>query len=170
MKWLQMTVAAMLLAGISLAHAQSVEAVVAADKALKDALQKTPLSLPVVLFVKDKASGFGMYEARGSNHFKVGEPLKFYIEPLGYKYKRSGDLVTFGVSMDLRLVQKGEALFAKDNFLDVNFESHHDNAEVMLNGSLDLTGAPAGDYRIELSVRDHGSSDIAHASLPFTID
>jgi hypothetical protein len=169
MKWLFSIVALALLAAAPVAHAQNLDAVAAADKAFKDALQKTPLSLPVALFVKDKASGYGMYEARESNRFKVGEPLKFYLEPLGYKYKRSGGLVTFGVSMDLRITQNGQVLFAKDNFLDVNFDSHHDNAEVMLNGSLDLTGAAPGDYKVELDVRDHGSSDIAHASLPFTI-
>ena len=168
MKWLYLMMA--LAAGALPAQSQSADAVAAAEKAFKAALAKTPLTLPVVVFVKDKATGYGMYEARGTNHFKVGEPLKFYIEPLGYKFKHNGDRVSFGVSMDLRITQNGETLFTKDNFLDVDFDSHHDNAELMLNGSLDLTGASPGNYAIELSVRDHSSSDIAHASLPFTID
>ena len=169
MKWLYLMTALAFAAGAPAAHAQSAE-VAAAEKAYKAALAKTPLSLPVVLFVKDKATGYGMYEPRGSNHFKVGEPLKFYIEPLGYKFKHNGDRVTFGVSADLRITQNGETLFSKDNFLDIDFDSHHDNAELMLNGSLDLTGASAGNYAIELSVRDHSSSDIAHVSLPFTLE
>jgi hypothetical protein len=170
MKCLGLTIALAMTAAAPAAHAQSIEAVAAAEKAYKAALQKTPLTLPVVLFVKEKASGYGMYEARGTNHFKVGEPLKFYIEPLGCKFKHSGDKVSFGVSMDMRITQKGKTLFTKDNFLDTDFDSHHDNAELMLNASLDLTGAAAGNYEIQLLVRDHASSDVAHAELPFTID
>jgi hypothetical protein len=170
MKWLSIIAATALLAGALGARAQSVEAVAAAEKVYKAALRQTPLTLPVALFVKAKATGFGMYEARETNHFKIGEPLKFYLEPLGYKYKRNGDLVDFGVSMDLRLMRGDETLYGKDDFLDVNFESHHDNAELMLNGSLDLSGAPAGDYRLELTLRDHSSADVARAVLPFTID
>ena len=169
MKSLYLMTALALGAGATAAHAQNAD-VAAAEKAYKAALAKTPLSLPVVIFVKDKATGYGMYDPRGSNHFKVGDPLKFYIEPLGYKFKHNGDKVAFGVSADLAITQGGQTLFSKDNFLDIDFDSHHDNAELMLNGSLDLTGASPGNYEIQLSVRDHSSSDIAHATLPFTIE
>jgi len=161
---------ATLLAGVSGAHAQSVDAVGAAQRALNEALQEAPLSLSVVLFVKDKAAGYGMYEARDSSHFKVGEPLMFFIEPLGYKYKSTGDMVTFGLSMDLVLTRKGDVLFSKDDFLNVDFQSHHANTELMLNGTLNVSGAPAGDYQIELVVRDHSSAQTARTQLPFTID
>ena len=170
MKWLGLTIAMAMTAAAPAVQAQTVEAVAAAEKAYKAALQKTPLTLPVALFVKETATGYGMYEARATNHFKVGEPLNFYVEPLGYKFKHNGDKTSFGVTMDLRITQNGRTLFSKDNFLNIDLDSHHDNAEFNVNGSLNLTGAAAGNYELELLVRDHASAETAHTKLPFTID
>ena len=170
MKWLRAMALAALLAGAAGAHAQSVDAVAGAQKALTEALQKTPLSLPVALFVKDKPAGYGMYEARHSNRFRVGEPLLFYVEPLGYKYKYSGDVVTFGVSMDLLLTRKDEVLYRRSDFMILDLKSHHANAELDLIGTLNLNDAKPGDYLLEIVVRDHSSAETARTQLPFTID
>jgi len=128
------------------------------------------LSMPVALFVDAKASGFGMYQPRGSNVFKPGEKLRFYVEPQGYQYSTDGKTVVFGVVMDLKLTTpKGDVLFRKDGFLDQSFASHHENKELMLNGDLDITGADAGSYVIVLTLHDKVSSSVATAKLPFTI-
>jgi hypothetical protein len=39
----------------------------------------------------------------------------------------------------------------------------------MLNGDLDITGADAGSYVIELTLHDKMSSNVATTRLPFTI-
>jgi hypothetical protein len=169
-KWLCAIASAALLAAATGAWAQSTDAVGVAQKALIEALQKTPLSLPVALFIEGKAGGYGLYDARPSNHFKAGEPLVFYVEPLGYKYKRDGDIVTFGASMDVTLTSAGKTLYHKDDFLTTDLKSHHANAELDLVGTLNLTGAAPGDYVLEIVVRDHSSADVALTQLPFTIE
>lgn len=128
------------------------------------------LDLPVVRLVKSKATGFGMYEARSSNHFKSGETIRFYIEPRNFKYKKVGDVFTFGVSMDLVLKSKGKEVFRKEKFLDSDFRSYHQNKELMLNGDLDISGAAPGEYLLEQVVHDHWAADIARAQLAFVLD
>jgi len=132
--------------------------------------EASALSMPVAIFVDAKASGFGMYDARGSTVFKPGEKIRFYIEPQGYHYSTEGDTVVFGVTMDLKLMTpQGRVLFRKDGFLDQAFTSHHENKELMLNGDLDITGADAGAYVIELTLHDKMSSNVATTKLPFSI-
>ncbi len=128
------------------------------------------IRVPVALFVKERASGYGMYEARASNHYKVGEQLLFYLEPADYKYQTSGELNRFGATMDLRLTQDGNTLYSKDGFLKADFLSHHMNKEINFSGSLDVAGAPAGEYNLELIVQDAFSNGIAKVVLPFIID
>jgi len=135
-----------------------------------DAADASALSMPVAIFVEAKANGFGMYQPRGSNVFKPGEKLRFYIEPQGYQYSTEGKTVVFGVMMDLKLMTpQGDVLFRKDGFLNQSFASHHENKELMLNGDLDITGADAGSYVIVLTLHDKVSSSVATAKLPFTI-
>jgi len=146
------------------------DAVAEARRALVDASQKSSLTMPVVLFVKSKATGFGMYDARGSDIFKPGEKLSFYVEPQGYKFKTTGDTVSFGIAMDIALTSPaGEILYHQDNFLNQDFTSHHANEELMLNGDLDINGAKPGDYVLELTLHDKLASGTASAKLPFTI-
>jgi hypothetical protein len=156
MNWLKTTLAAgavlLLIGGAQAANAESFE-------------------LPVALFVKSAAQGYGMYEVRQTNHFKVGETINFYIQPLNFKYKEEKDsMYSFGMSADLILVSKGEVLFGKTDFMNLNFNSHVKNKELMLNGHLDVTGAPPGEYTIELLVRDHVSKELAKTKMDFVID
>jgi hypothetical protein len=146
----------------------NVKSAVTSRKAADD--DASALSMPVALFVDAKASGFGMYDARGSNVFEPGEKLRFYIEPQGYQYSTEGKTVVFGVVMDLKLMTpRGDVLFRKDGFLNQSFVSHHQNKELMLNGDLDITGADAGSYVMVLTLHDKMSSNVATTRLPFTI-
>jgi hypothetical protein len=146
----------------------NVKSAVTSRKAAAD--DASALSMPVAIFVDAKASGFGMYEPRGSNVFRPGEKLRFYVEPQGYQYSTEGKTVVFGVVMDLKLITpQGDVLFRKDGFLDQSFASHHENKELMLNGDLDITGADAGSYLIVLTLHDKMSSNVATTKLPFTI-
>ena len=135
-----------------------------------EAQEAQQFRVPVALFVKQRATGYGMYEARPTNHFKAGEPLLFYVEPVDFKYKADGDLAKFGAVMDLRLTQDGKTLFSKDGFVTAAFTSHHMNKEINFSGSLDVSGAPAGEYELELLLQDSASDGVATVVLPFVID
>lgn len=147
------------------------ESVEDAKQALVRSQQASALSMPIFLFVKTKASGYGMYNARNSHIFRSGETLRFYLEPKGYAIKKIGDMFSFGFIADLTLTTiSGENLLHKDGFLDQNFISHHANEEVMFNGDLDITGADPGDYAIELLFHDKISSQVTTAKLSFAIE
>ena len=161
-------VVACLLASVP-ALAETPEPVRIAQEALQQALSRTPMSLAVATFVRADADGFGMYQERGNNRFAKGEKLSIYMEPLGFKYKPDGDMITFGFTVDFSILKGDSILGGKEKFLDQTFRSHHANDEIMLNTSINLTGAPAGDYEVELVVHDKSSQDSAHVRLPFTI-
>lgn len=130
----------------------------------------TAFGAPVALFTQEKAMGYGMYQARANNHYKNGESLLFYLEPVGYAYRKEGDLYRFGMSVDLRLVKNGTTMFSKDGFLNAAFTSHHENKEINFTGNVDVSGAPAGEYRMELKLRDTYSDGVTTVTLPFFID
>lgn len=122
------------------------------------------------LFTRERATGYGMYVPRDGARFKQGESLLFYMEPAGYEYKQDGKLFRFGAQVDLKLTQDGKVLYSKDGFLNAAFSSHHRNKEIDFTGSFDLTGAPAGEYVLELSLKDTYSNGTATVSLPFTLE
>ena len=126
--------------------------------------------VPVAMLVTEPAQGYGMYDPRPSNHFKVGETVRFYLEPKGFTYKEADKIFTFGISADLLLTRDKDVLFGKKDFLMQDFQSHVPNKELMLNGSLSISGASPGDYVIELLVRDNTSKASTKVQLPFTLD
>jgi hypothetical protein len=128
------------------------------------------LTMPIALFVKSKATGFGMYQPRDSNIFKPGDPLIFYVEPQGYTFKTAGDISTFGVFMDLDILsQSGASLASQKHFADNEFTSHHLNRELNLDGTVNLTGAPPGNYLLVLTLHDKLGGSSAVTKLPFII-
>ena len=147
------------------------DAVAAAQAALVDALGQAPMSLPVVVFVTEQASGYGMYRLRGDNRFRPGEPMHVYVEPLAFKAKADGAEWSFGVTVDFAVLSKaGDTLVTREKFLDAGFHSHRRNTELMFNATVSLESAPPGDYQLELTVHDKASADIARARLPFTVE
>ena len=131
---------------------------------------KPALGMPLAIFVTAQATGFGMYAPRNSTAFEPGEKLRFYIEPQGYTFQQSGDQFSFGVILDLVLKSKaGDVLYRKDAFLKQDFLSHHKNRELMLNGDLNINGAPSGEYVLVLTLHDIAEPGAATAELPFTI-
>ena len=111
-----------------------------------------------------------MYEARPSSHYKAGDTIHFYVEPQNYGYKPAGDLSEFGMTADLLVIQHGNIVIGKKDFLKEDFKSHHRNKEFMMNGTISFDGAPPGDYVMELVMHDMVSGQTAKADLPFTID
>ena len=150
-------------------RAQNPAAVAMAEQALVAANDRTPLTVGFASLVTAKASAYGAYTARASNHYGPGETVLFYVEPLGLKHKQAGALITCGLSMDLFVKRAGTIVFGKEDFINADFPSHHPLLEIMLNGDLTVN-APADAYEIELVLHDHGSSETARATLPFVID
>lgn len=160
----------MLLAAATSAGAQSIEAIEKAEAAVVAAWNATPLAYRRALFV-DHAQGFGVYQARANAVFKSGEPLIVYAEPVGYAWKDKGDgTYTFGFAVDLLVkTSKGEIVGGQENFQTLEMTSRSQNREFMLTLTLNIDGAPAGDYVVEYRTRDINSQKSAVISLPFTV-
>ncbi len=139
-------------------------------------------SLARALLVAEPARGYGIYTPRKDNVYLhappgkplfpgKGQPIYVYLEPMGYEVKRvKGNRYRFGVSMDASLLdEKGNLLFGKENFLRQEVESHHFIREFFLNVTLNLKGAPPGQYMLRLTVQDVGSGRRASAKLPIRI-
>jgi len=152
------------------ANAQNLEAIDKAEQAVVVAWNATPLTYRKALFVTE-AQGFGVYQPRESSIFKNGEKLIVYAEPVGYAWKDNGDnTYSFGFNVDLLLkTAKGEIVGGQENFQTLELTSRSQNREFLLTLTLNVDGAPAGDYVVEYRTRDINSPKSAVISLPFTV-
>jgi hypothetical protein len=152
------------------ASAQNLEAIEKAEQAVIAAWNATPLTYRKALFVT-QVQGFGVYQAREGAVFKGGEPLIVYAEPVGYAWKDNGDgTFSFGFDVDLLVKSStGEIVGGQENFQKLELKSRSLNREFMLTLTLNIDGAPAGDYVVEYRTRDINSPKAAVISLPFTV-
>lgn len=171
MRRLAIALAATFLAlGAAPALAQTVEAVEAADAAVLAVWEQTPLTFRNAQFVAE-ATTFGIYTPRADSTFKQGETLLVYAEPVGYGWKDNGDgTYAFGVDIDLAVKDSSGAVVAEQpGFASATLTSRARNREFIVSISLDLSGAPAGDYTLEYTAHDIASDETALITLPFTI-
>jgi len=161
----------LLLGWASAGSAQSLQEVEKAQAALIAAWEKTPLSMRRALFVAKKAQGFGQFEERSSNVFKPGEPLVAYAEPVGYGWKDVGNgMFEFGFAVDFLIKSPdGKILAGQQDFAKLAERSRTRNLEFMVTLTLNVTGAPPGDYVVEYKLRDIASNKSTTFELPFKI-
>ena len=161
----------LLLGVVGPGHAQSLQDLEKAQAALIAAWEKTPLSVRRAIFVAKKAQGFGQFEERSSNVFKPGEPLIAYAEPVGYGWKDVGNGVfEFGFAVDFLIKSPdGKILAGQQDFAKLAERSHARNLEFMVTLTLNVTGAPPGDYVVEYKMRDIAGDKSTSFELPFKI-
>ena len=159
------------LPGISMVEAQSLQEIDRRYAALVEAWEKTPLTVRRALFVADHPHGFGLYQERASNVFKPGEALVAYAEPVGFGAKDAGSgLVEFGFAVDFLIKSPdGQILTGQQDFARLTQQSHVRNLEFMLVLTLNVTGAPPGDYVVEYKLRDVSGDKSTSFELPFKI-
>ncbi|HYM73651.1 MAG TPA: hypothetical protein VET89_11760 [Stellaceae bacterium] len=152
-------------------NAQTLEEIDKREAAVMEAWAATPLSVRRAIFVDGHPDGFGQYTERSSNTFKKGEKLVTYAEPVGYGWTDIGDgMVRFGFKVDFLLKSPdGKVLAGQDDFADLSQQSHARNREFMVILTLNVSGAPAGDYVIEYKLRDVTGAKTGTFSQPFKI-
>ena len=160
-----------MLLGASPVGAQSLQEIDRRYAAVVEAWEKTPLTVRRALFVADHPQGFGMYQERASNVFKPGEALVVYAEPVGYGAKDGGNgLLEFGFAVDFLIKSPdGQILTGQQDFAHLTQQSHIRNLEFMLLLTLNVTGAPPGDYVVEYKLRDISGDKSTSFELPFKI-
>ncbi|MGV3650850.1 MAG: hypothetical protein ACO1OK_05455 [Devosia sp.] len=158
-------------AGMSVpAHAQSLDAIAAAEEAVYAAWQETPLTFRKALFVASEDAEFGDYEARPDAVFAPGEPIIVYAEPVGFGWLEEGEGYRFGFGIDLEILSpEGTVLLEQPDFLAVEQQSRVRVRDFLLVMTLDLSGAEPGDYQLRYRVRDIASEKAAPITLDFSI-
>jgi hypothetical protein len=139
--------------------------------AVREAWAATPLTVRKAFFVAKHPDGFGQYVVRPNNVFKAGEKLVAYAEPVGYGWKDiGGGQYEFGFKVDFLIkTPDGKILTGQQDFADLVEKSLARNLEFMVVLTLDVTGAPAGDYVVEYTLRDRTGPKSTSVSLPFKI-
>lgn len=152
-------------------YAQTIEDIDKRDAAVTEAWAATPLSVRRALFVTGHPDGFGQYVERPNNAFKKGEKLVTYAEPVGYGWKDiSKGFYEFGFKVDFLLkTPDGKVLTGQEDFADLSQKSHARNREFMVILTLNVTGAPPGDYIIEYKLRDVTGTKTGTFNQPFKI-
>lgn len=171
-RWIAIAVTGLIAAqAVGYARSQDMAAIEKAEAALVEAWQASPIAFRRAIFVSEPPQGFGLFKEREDAVFAPGEPLVVYAEPVGYEWKEGGDgTYTFGFEIDLALKSPdGEVLVEKEQFQRLALTSHARNREFMLTLTLDISGAPAGDYVVEYRARDVNGSKAGLISLPFSI-
>jgi hypothetical protein len=161
----------MVLTAASAVEAQSLQEIDRRYAALVEAWEKTPLTVRRALFVADHPHGFGLYKERASNVFKPGEALVTYAEPVGFGAKDAGNgLLEFGFAVDFLIKSPdGQILTGQQDFARLTQQSHVRNLEFMLVLTLNVTGAPPGDYVVEYKLRDVSGDKSTSFEQPFKI-
>lgn len=146
------------------------EAIDALDDAADAIWQKSPLVCRRILWVAEKAPNFGEYNPRESDVFKSGEDMLAYAEPIGFGWRKSGELWHTDMVADFIIRDKaGKQLYRKDDFGKFEIDSRIRNREFRLNLTYSVTGAKPGEYIIETHLRDKVTGKEGSCSLPFQV-
>jgi hypothetical protein len=149
-------------------HAGAIETL---EQALDAVRVEAPLTLRAFTLVDRPAKVYGDYAPRRDAVLRRGEPLQFYLEPKNLIYERKSD-GTYEVEFkaDVRVLDKGgKLIFEQADFGSWQFVSRGRLQDLFMNVKLTLSGAPAGDYKIELVIRDGNSPKTATAAQPITL-
>ena len=140
--------------------------------AISDFSASLPFSIAKALFITGEPAGYAMYEPRSSSNFKPGEPILSYVEPIGLGWKPAGtpDKIEsrFTVDFDIRDA-KGEILAQQKAFGDFTFTGFVRNPEIYATLTIDVSGAPPGDYIQRFHFNDQNGGKTASVDQPFTI-
>lgn len=152
------------------AFSQMQPEVAAAAEAYEAAWSAAPLHLSVVTLATE-AGGYGSYVARENNIFAPGEPILIHAEPVGYGWAENATGgYDFGFDIDLVVYDgTGEAVLEKADFMKLGKSSFARMKEFSLDLTLNLDGAPAGDYVVEYTLRDIASDKTTAITMPIVI-
>jgi len=147
-----------------------IEAMAALDEAAYAVWEKAPLSFRRALWVAEPPGGFGLYNPREDNVFDAGAEMIAYVEPVGFGWRKSGDVWTTDLVADLVVKSKdGKVLASQSDFQQLQITSRVRNREFMARFTYTFTGIPAGEYAVETVLRDKVSGKSGTFTLPITV-
>lgn len=149
---------------------KALAAIDAARAATAEALSSAPLGFRRILFVTEVPEGFANYQPRASNVFTPDEPLIVYTEPIGVSWTKDGDEFATKLTVDFEIrLPDGKVLAGQRGFGEFALSAREPPLDFMTHIKLDVTGAPAGDYILGLTMHDTKSGKSMTTDLPFEI-
>jgi hypothetical protein len=155
----------------ALSKGAPLEALELLDKTRLTVWDACPLTAVKSLLVTKKAAGFGIYEERPNNRYKSGAPVLLYVQPIGYKHNKKGNVYEFGLTADFTFLNAdGDVLAGKRGFGNWVMTSHERNTEFFMNLTYTLSGVKPGNYVIETVLNDKFSDKTTKIKTPVVID
>jgi Putative bacterial sensory transduction regulator len=152
------------------AQGKYAEALAALDEAAAALSEKTPLTMRRAMWVAAPPTGFGMYNPRENNVFASGVKMMIYGEPVGFGWRKNGDIWQTDVAIDVVVKGKdGTPLQRAQDFTNLRVSSRMRNREMMAQLTYSFTDIPAGEYVVESIMRDKVSGKSGTFSLPFIV-
>jgi hypothetical protein len=146
------------------------EAMDALDDAATLVWDRAPLTFRKALWVAESPSGFGAYNPRETNQYAAGDEMIAYVEPVGFGWRKSGDMWQTDLAADVSIKDKdGKEIYSQKDFQKLALSSRVRNHEFMTRFTFTLTGLPAGNYTLATTLRDAISSKSGSFELPFVI-
>lgn len=144
-----------------IAASDSKGAIDAANALLATVWDGTPeIGIHQTVLVTEAAAGFGIYNPRADEKFKVGEPILIYAEPFGFGYGSAGEgLYSIGFTVDLKVMtEAGEVLGEMPGLANLDLTSRYQNREFQANLTYTLDGITPGRYVLETTLHDKNSA------------
>jgi hypothetical protein len=156
--------------GVEAATVKAIEAINAARTRTAEALANAPLGFRRILFVREVPEGFAAYLPRADNVFAPDEPLIVYSEPIGVAWTKDGDEFSTKLEVDFEIrTPDGKVLAGQRGFGEFALSAREPPLDFMTHVKLDVTGAPAGQYILGLTMHDTKSGKSTTVDLPFEV-
>lgn len=145
----------------AMAAGDSAAALTGASDIMAQVWEATPdLGIRQSLLVTEPAAGYGIYNPRPNNQYKLGEPVYVYAEPFGFAYGSPGEgLFGINFTVDLRVLnENGDVLGEEPGLANLDLTSRFNIREFPANVTYTLNGIPPGKYVLETTLHDKNSA------------
>jgi hypothetical protein len=133
---------------------------------------KSPLSFRKALWVAERPRGFGSYNPRETNAYKGDDKMIAYAEPVGFGWRKAGDIWHSDLAADCTLKSKDGKPVASQTLTGASLDVSTRSPVFMghfIHFILNMSGFSAGEYVADFTVRDAVSGKRGTFSLPFVI-
>ncbi len=150
---------------------RQIQALDAMRKAVEEVWNHIAFQAEKNVLVKDKAASYGQYEPRPSNVYKIGEIIRFYLEPVGFTQKRVEDHYVIALEADFTVAKEdGTIIGGKDHFWRFETKGRNFTDAFFVNLDYTFKGLDPGTYEIKTVFRDLGSNKTFTVSTPVRIE
>lgn len=130
-----------------------------------------PLFMRRVVPVTEPAIAYGAFEARENTVYSGDEPIRLYIEPVGYSWLELDGGFSIGFDVDVEITaESGAVIWGRKDIFAFEQALVEPTFEFFETLTFDFAGLPAGDYEIVTTLRDQASEKSVTFNTAITIE